>query len=242
LLRENRSEEHLSATITRTACARMNSEFGVTSLIEDPELVLKRRRQIVEAATELFSDQGFYRTTIKDIAKLAGISAGLVYQYVREKEDVLLLVLLDVVDGYTQAIPKALEGVEDPLQQLVIAVDSYTRVVDSHRAGTVLAYRSTKSLSPERREIIQRREVETNEYIAGPVAECMRRGILRKVNVDVLTYQFVLIAHGWALKGWYFKSRVTVDDYIHDSLDNIFHGVLTPVGARRYRSLRSARA
>ena len=74
-------------------------KLGVASIVEDPDLIMKRRRQIVAAATELFSSQGFYRTTIKEIANLAGISSGLIYQYVREKEDVLLLVLLEVVDG-----------------------------------------------------------------------------------------------------------------------------------------------
>ena len=220
----------------------MDTEAGITSLIEDPELVVRRRRQIVAAATKLFADQGFYRTTMKDIAKLAGISAGLVYQYVREKEDVLLLVLLEVVDGYAQEIPRALEGVTDPLERLVKAVDAYCRVVDRHRAGTVLAYRSTKSLSPERRELIQARELETNAFITAAIADCIKRGLLRKVNVDVLTYQFVLIAHAWALKGWFFKSRLSLDDYIRDSLDSVFHGALSPVGAKRYRELSGAAA
>jgi len=46
-------------------------------------------------------------------AALAGISSGLVYQYVREKDDVLLLVILDVVEAYAREIPTALEGLDD---------------------------------------------------------------------------------------------------------------------------------
>lgn len=213
---------------------------NVTSVVEDPERVEKRRHQIVEAATELFSSQGFYKTTIKDIAHRAGISTGLVYLYVREKEDVLLLVLLQVVDAYAQEIPRAMEGVADPLDRLVRAVVAYCRVVDRHRAATVLAYRSTKSLTPDRRELIQQRETETNEIIADAIALCMKKGLIRKLNIDVLTYQIVLVAHGWALKGWYFKSRLSLEDYIADSLDILLTGVLTPVGEKRYATLRGA--
>lgn len=36
----------------------------------------------------------------------------------------------------------------------------------------------------------------------------MKAGLIRKLNVDVLTYRIVLVAHGWALKSWYFKSRL----------------------------------
>ncbi len=211
---------------------------NVTSTVEDPALVEKRRRQIVAAATKLFSDKGVYRTTIKDIAKEAGISSGLVYLYVREKEDVLLLVLLQVVNSYAQEIPKAIAGSTDPLERLLRAVEAYCAVVDRHRAATVLAYRSTKSLSPDRRKMIQQREIETNDIIAAAIVACMKVGLIRKLNVDVLTYQIVLVAHGWALKSWYFKSRLTLEEYIRESLDIILAGVLTSIGQRRREDLR----
>jgi AcrR family transcriptional regulator len=196
-------------------------------------LVDRRRKQIVAAATKLFSNQGFYRTKIKEIAKLAGVSPGLVYLYVREKEDVLLLVLLQVLDGYALEIPKAIEGITDPLERLIRAVDAYCRVVDRHRSATVLAYRSTKSLSPERRLLIQEREIETNSIISDALKACISKKLIRPVNVDVLTYQLVLIAHGWALKSWFYKSRLTLDEYINHNVDNVLSGILTEAGRRR---------
>ena len=206
-------------------------DSNVASIVEDPELIAKRRGQIVAAATQLFAREGFYRTTIKDIAKLAGISSGLVYQYFREKEDILLLVLLEVVDSYSREIPQALEGVTKPLDRLLTAVDAYCRVVDRHRAAAVLAYRSTKSLPPDRRrELIQQRETETNQIIASAVKDCIKQGLVRKVNVDVLVYQIVLAAHGWALKSWYFKSRISLDEFIRETIDILLIGILTPVG------------
>src|SRR5215510_13736775 len=192
------------------------SALQVTSIVEDPELVQRRRKEIVAAATELFSKQGFYRTTIKEIATLAGISSGLVYQYVREKDDVLLLVILDVVEAYC-------------------------RVVDKRRAATVLAYRSTKSLSRDRRRLIQAREVETNQMIAGAITDCIKSKLVRRINIDVLTYQIVLIAHGWALKSWYLKSRLSIEQYIRDSLDILLGAILTPRGQKHYLARRSRR-
>jgi AcrR family transcriptional regulator len=61
--------------------------------VDDTKLVEKRRDQFVAAAAELFGRNGFHTTTIKEIAQLAGGSAGLIYAYVKAKEDVLFLVL-----------------------------------------------------------------------------------------------------------------------------------------------------
>jgi AcrR family transcriptional regulator len=208
---------------------------GVEAIVEDPELVAKRRSQIVEAATKLFSAQGFYRTTIKDVAKLAGISSGLVYQYFREKDDILLLVLLGVLDAHAREIPTVLEGISDSLERLIAAVAAYCRVVDRHRVETILAYRSTKSLSVDRREVIMRKETETNELIAAAIRAAIKAGYVRKIRVEALAYHIVLVAHGWALKSWYFKSLMTIDEYIRENLDIIFGGILTPAGDRLYR-------
>jgi AcrR family transcriptional regulator len=213
-------------------------QTNVTAIVEDAALVERRRSQIVAAATKLFADQGFYKTTIKDVAKEAGVSSGLVYLYVREKEDVLLLVLLQVVNSYAEEIPKAIEGLVDPLARLLRAIEAYCEVVDRHRAATVLAYRSTKSLSRSRRLLIQQRELETNAIIADAIAACMKVGVIREVNIDVLTYQIVLVAHGWALKSWFFKSRLSLKDYIRDSVDILLGGVVTKLGQRRYADLR----
>jgi AcrR family transcriptional regulator len=58
------------------------------------ELVIAaRRKQILEAATQVFAEKGFHRATIKDIARVAGIADGTIYTYFASKTDVLLGIL-----------------------------------------------------------------------------------------------------------------------------------------------------
>jgi AcrR family transcriptional regulator len=70
----------------------------VKSKVEVPELIEKRRGQIIAAAIELFGKNGYHSTTIRDIAKRAEVSIGTIYQYVSDKEDVLFLALIEVLD------------------------------------------------------------------------------------------------------------------------------------------------
>lgn len=193
--------------------------------VTDAALVARRRQQIFEAAVELFAKQGYFRTTMQEIARRAGVSIGLIYQYCVDKDDVLLLVLLNVVDAYKARIPAAIEGVSDPLQRFKIAVEAYCRIVDSMRDATVLAYRSTKSLAPDKREIIKERERETNLIISGCIESCIAAGLFRPVNVDVVTYQIIMFAHAWALKYWHFRQSTTLDDYIADGLETFLRGL-----------------
>ena len=55
-----------------------------------------RHRDILKAAAGLFRRDGFAATSIEQIAELAGLSAGTVYNYFPSKGDILLaLVALD---------------------------------------------------------------------------------------------------------------------------------------------------
>jgi len=53
----------------------------------------QRKRQIVEAALTLFAELGYDNASISEIAEKAGISKGLIYNYFRSKEDLLLEVI-----------------------------------------------------------------------------------------------------------------------------------------------------
>ncbi|HLT27284.1 MAG TPA: TetR/AcrR family transcriptional regulator [Zeimonas sp.] len=191
----------------------------VKARVGDEALVAQRRRQIVAAAVELFSSQGYYRTTVQEIAARAGISTGLVYQYVEDKDDVLLLAILDVVDAYGREIPAALENVADPLERFRTAVRTYCGVVDRLRDATVLAYRSTRSLSPSHRKLVQQAELQSNELIAATVRACIDAGVFADdVDVEFLTHQAVTFAHSWALKHWRLSPRYTLDEYVERGL------------------------
>jgi AcrR family transcriptional regulator len=53
-------------------------------------LITARRNQILDAATKVFAEKGFHRATIKDIARVAGIADGTVYNYFENKTALML--------------------------------------------------------------------------------------------------------------------------------------------------------
>jgi AcrR family transcriptional regulator len=52
-----------------------------------------RRREILDAAAACFARQGFHRTSMQDIVRESGISAGLVYRYFASKDEVIAAIV-----------------------------------------------------------------------------------------------------------------------------------------------------
>ncbi len=55
----------------------------------DSEHATARREQILEAATTVFSETGFYQARMEDIAAAAGVSKGTIYLYFKDKDSLI---------------------------------------------------------------------------------------------------------------------------------------------------------
>ncbi|MBI2962106.1 MAG: TetR family transcriptional regulator [Betaproteobacteria bacterium] len=210
----------------------------VESLVTDPKLVEERRGQIVRAAVKLFSEQGYYTTTIQSIARQAGISTGLIYQYFRDKDDILFLSLKLVLETYKHEIPRRLEGFEHPVDRLCMALAAYSAVIDELKEATVLAYRSTKSLRADRRALVKEEETRTNRLIEACLRACIDGGYMRKVNVQLHAYQCVMFCHAWALKHWAFRGNYSLGRYVAEGVKLLIEPFLTATGSAALASLR----
>ena len=202
--------------------------------IDGQELVAERRQQFVAAATSLFGRNSYDATTMKEISKLAGFSSGLIYSYVQTKEDILFLVLQNLLDSYRSEIPKSLENVTEPIERFCSAVRAYCQVVDANADATLLAYRAAKSLCSERQAELKKMELATNCLVEDCVQACIDAGHFRSLNVHLMAYQVVLVAHGWALKRWVLGKTVTLDEYVSEAVDSFLHAALTESGWKQW--------
>ena len=83
-------------------------EYVVEGDPSDPKE--QTRRRILTAATHLFADRGFRRTSVEDVAQRAGLAKGTVYLYFKSKADLL-----------THAIARAKMAFSAELEQLLTA-------------------------------------------------------------------------------------------------------------------------
>lgn len=83
-----------------------------------------KRRAILEAASRLFIQFGFRKTSVEEIATAAGIGKGTVYLYFRDKDAIFLALLEAYRALIDEACRRAVEGDADPGVQLVALIDA----------------------------------------------------------------------------------------------------------------------
>lgn len=64
----------------------------------------KRRQQIIEAARQLYEEQGLARTSVKDISERCGVARSLFYHYFPDKQAVTSAVIDDFIIDYLESV------------------------------------------------------------------------------------------------------------------------------------------
>jgi AcrR family transcriptional regulator len=185
----------------------------------------KVRRKIVDTASLLYAQKGYTATSIEEISERAGVSLPVTYHYVKNKSEIMRLIMEDLLNTFRERLSKEITGIDDPEEQLAIAVILYIRVMDEHRDKALLIYQKSSALDRGSRAKIMELEVQVSKVFAGIIEEGIERGVFRELDVDLFSYNIIILAHMWVLKRWHFKGRLTLDNYIDLQLGTIMHAL-----------------
>jgi len=64
-------------------------------------------------------------------------------------------------------------------------------------------------------------EVDVSNIFAQIISEGIDLGVFKRVDVDLMAYNILMMAHTWILKRWHFKNRLTHDRYFKLQLETI---------------------
>lgn len=172
----------------------------IKTSIKKPELVAKRRNQIMDAATALFRKKGFHATTMREICKDSGVNKGSFYDYFGGKEDILVYI-------YNQVMNRELDwasedgkisgwkGIERFLK--VLMLNAWTR----EKNYIQLLYRETTSLDKNSMQSVLKIESDHITWVAEKLQEGLGLPTISP-ELEMIANLAVYINSFIPLRGW----------------------------------------
>lgn len=111
-----------------------------------------RRMELVLAAATLFRDQGYERTTVRDLGNAVGLQSGSLFYHFRSKEEILVAVMALGITRTTEQLEAALDSAADLRAKLsaLFHVHLNSLLGDNQAALEVMLY-EWRSVSDEAR-------------------------------------------------------------------------------------------
>lgn len=153
--------------------------------VAEHKLVVRRR--LLDAATDLFAEMGYEETTFSDLAAEAGVGRTTIYEYFKDKEDLLASLIEEelpvVLDKMVDDLPSGVPTVER-LEALIRALVEF--VATDPTLGYLL-HREVPKLSGES----SARAAEAHMGLVHEYVDLLRSGVMegsiRSLPADVLS-------------------------------------------------------
>jgi len=133
-----------------------------------------RQRQIIDAAMELALELGAPSVSVAAVAKRAGISRTLVYEYFSSSADLIADLVLEELEYYKNRLVNAVHGIEDPYAYIELWISEALQYVADGRHMLVKSLNSVAAPEYRKAEISQGHRnmmatiIEPLKSIAGP--------------------------------------------------------------------------
>ena len=174
----------------------------IHSTIKRAALVEKRQGQICETAAKLFSKKGYHGTSIRDIARDSGLGIGPIYDYFKNKEEILFSVHKRIVELNYVKVRDSLVGIDDPVDKITMAIKTQFELVDELQDLYLFMYEEGHLLNHRFKKEIMRIERKTISLFEAILLEGQRRKIFKSFNSRICANMIILLNHGWVLKRW----------------------------------------
>ncbi len=158
------------------------------------DIINLRRSQLTKAAYQVVSRMGYYNFTIKDLAKEAGLSTGLVHYYFKDKQDLLFNLLKEMNKNLKVYLNESISKSDDPAEQLEIFVrQAFDLVVNLKDYSYVLFDFWTQN---NRNEKIKKANIKLFQSYRDECSKILHYGIGNGAfrDIDVKYYTTVIIS------------------------------------------------
>ncbi|HAG06662.1 MAG TPA: TetR family transcriptional regulator [Peptococcaceae bacterium] len=192
---------------------------------------LGKRLPIFEAAVAVFSEKGFARATMEEIAKRAGIAKGTIYYNYRSKKALFLSLIEEGIERLETAVKREIARKEDILGRLEALIGAQLSFFEEHRDYCKILLSEVWGLGNRWEKQVERLRSGYISIIKELLQKGQAEGVIRKnLEVDTAaTALFGAVAVA-ALNAFVFETRYRYDSILQTLKDLLLGGIREPAG------------
>ena len=158
--------------------------------------------RILEAAVKVFSEQGFFQSTVSQIAKEAGVADGTIYLYFKNKDDILVHFFSFRTRQVFARLREEVEQADNTIDKLRNLVRRHLEEFQSDRNMAVVYFTETHKSHRLVEQQIKEMSKMYLDIVAEIVEQGQEEGIIRKDLYLGLVKRFIIGAVDEVINTW----------------------------------------
>lgn len=206
---------------------------GAAGATSGTRRALDRRRHIMEVASRVFSEKGYYATTISDIASAAGIAKGTIYWYFSNKRSIMIAILDDISGEIEETFGGILRSAPDGLQAVLECIEPALRLLDKHGPIYLMYFLEIGSTDMTIQEKYRNIYKAVHAGTRFAVRRGIKEGVIRELNPDLAAYAVMGLVERVSEIGGLSGEKMVVDEKAAQTRDLVRYALSASSGKRK---------
>lgn len=156
------------------------------------------RREILDAARELFINEGYEKFSMRRLAEKIDYSATTIYHYFIDKDDLLFAICEEFFEHFSAQLSHIRSVSQDPVETLRNALLYLMEFGLKNPNQYKVIFFTKSNIYGTQEEFVAKESMARNTYFAfrEMVQDCIKGGRMRDLDVDVIANTLAIASHG----------------------------------------------
>ncbi|MCW2786191.1 MAG: transcriptional regulator, TetR family [Marmoricola sp.] len=184
----------------------------------------ERRKQIVNAAADLFDVSGYSQASMEDIALAVGIAKTSLYYYFQSKDELLLAIHEEFIDLLLARHAQRARSSLAPEQLLLEIMGDILELMETHKGHVRVFFEHHRELPIEAQPSIRSKRDQYEMAVQDLFISGMNRGTIRRTDPRMATLALFGMCN-WAYQWYRSGGALRTREIAYNFWDVLMHGV-----------------
>lgn len=178
-----------------------------------------RKTEIINCAAKLFKEKGYSAVTMRDIAQDLNIKAASLYNHIKSKQEILVLIIIEIAEEFTKTMNEVLISDESAIKKIERIIQLHIDITLNNSNALACLNNDWMHLTDSDLVYFIKMRNEYEDNFRTIVKQGIEDGEIKNHNLDVLI--FSLLSTLRTLYIWYKKTNQLSENELRTNLSKV---------------------
>ncbi len=188
--------------------------------------ITDRKTEIINVAAKLFKEKGYSAVTMRDIAQAMDIKAASLYNHIKSKQEILVLIIINIAEEFTSVINTIVNSDDATIQKIEKVIQLHIDITLRNADALACLNNDWMHLTDEDLSYFIKMREDYEENFRTIIKKGILDGDIKNINLEVIIFSTLSTLRTLYL--WYGKKKSPNPSVLKSNMiEVLLNGIVT---------------
>jgi AcrR family transcriptional regulator len=181
--------------------------------------ITERKQEIITVAARLFKEKGFSAVTMRDIAQAMDIKAASLYNHIKSKQEILVLIIIEIAEEFTSVMNEIVSSETTTIQKIEKVIQLHIDITLRNPEALACLNNDWMHLTDDQLSYFIKMREDYEENFRNIIKTGIASNEIKKINPEVIIFSMLSTLRTLYL--WYGKKKGFTEASIKNNMAEV---------------------